>query len=244
MDHYGYGLSQWEESLLCNTFSHWPSPNSPCVICGYDFKSTNFKLIVQKSSLGIRNEMLACVCHRSLLMKKVNIGLYNGLVPSGNKRTPGQANADPCLCVAIIWHHYATICDWMSSAGYNIVGQQWVRAEPSKKMPHDCPAKLTNLNKSNTIYHIKNSHIIISLAKKKTTMILVRCNPFPVAFMVSYGLASPLAFKIPVGRSLWPWGKHKAFLKSNPRRDDLNTERYLTKWLICCRGHFEINSLD
>ena len=28
MDHsaYGLGLSQWEEVLLCNAFSHWPSP--------------------------------------------------------------------------------------------------------------------------------------------------------------------------------------------------------------------------
>ena len=25
-DHSEYGLSQWEEALLCNAFSHWPSP--------------------------------------------------------------------------------------------------------------------------------------------------------------------------------------------------------------------------
>ena len=27
-DHSGYGLSQWEKALLCNAFSHWPSPYS------------------------------------------------------------------------------------------------------------------------------------------------------------------------------------------------------------------------
>ena len=25
-DHSGYGFSQWEEALLCNACSHWPSP--------------------------------------------------------------------------------------------------------------------------------------------------------------------------------------------------------------------------
>ena len=25
-DNAGYGFSQWEEALLCNAFSHWPSP--------------------------------------------------------------------------------------------------------------------------------------------------------------------------------------------------------------------------
>ena len=27
-DHYRYGLGQWEETLLCNVSSHWPSPYS------------------------------------------------------------------------------------------------------------------------------------------------------------------------------------------------------------------------
>ena len=26
LDHSAYGLSQWEEALLCNASSHWPSP--------------------------------------------------------------------------------------------------------------------------------------------------------------------------------------------------------------------------
>ena len=26
MDHSGCGLGRWEEALLCNAFSHWPSP--------------------------------------------------------------------------------------------------------------------------------------------------------------------------------------------------------------------------
>ena len=31
--HFRHGFSQWEEALLCNAFSHWPSPYQEVLLC-------------------------------------------------------------------------------------------------------------------------------------------------------------------------------------------------------------------
>ena len=45
-DHSGYGLSQWEEALLCNASSHWPSPYSEWPLIQYTTVIINREMLV------------------------------------------------------------------------------------------------------------------------------------------------------------------------------------------------------
>ena len=74
--------------------------------CGSNFESKIFKLSTHNSSSGIYEIVLSWMLQNLISNLEVNIGLGNGLVPSGTKPLP-----EPMLTQihVAIWYHLATV---------------------------------------------------------------------------------------------------------------------------------------
>ena len=70
----GYGFSQWEEALLCNAFSHWPSPYPEWSLaimpllgldmhCDITWCMNTLWIAIRKlGSAPLQNQRIVCVC--------------------------------------------------------------------------------------------------------------------------------------------------------------------------------------
>ena len=74
-DHSGYGLGQWEEALLCNAFSHWPSPYPewslywPATVFALaEIFLAATKQLYEWYFLSVRLSVCLSVCHTFLTM--------------------------------------------------------------------------------------------------------------------------------------------------------------------------------